>query len=144
MKPADILALLIIKPEDTPEISTTTDKPTQESIKYFQESIKYQAMEITTFDQNLCFLGMVLWASDLDPLNNGNPFIPPTDTGPAPINAVGKSAQITEIVCLYKYNKERFKNYCKSSIILISMITNKCSEKYMTNIEHRIIYTLST
>ena len=95
-------------------------------------------MSITTCDHNLGFLGMALRASDFDPLNNGNPFAPPIDPGPAPINATGTAALITEVVCLYKDDKEKFTTYCEFHIILISMITNKCPEKYMTTIKHRI------
>ena len=79
MKPADILALLPVKPEDMPEISTITNKPTRSSIKASQESIQDQAISITTCDHNLGFLGMVLLASYFDPLNNRNPFVPPID-----------------------------------------------------------------
>ena len=95
-------------------------------------------MSITTCDHNLGFLGMVLRASYFDPLNNGNPFAPPIDPGPAPINPTGTAPQITEVVRLYKDDKEKFTTYCEFHIILISMITNKCSEKYMTTLKHRI------
>ena len=53
MNPSDILALLPIKPEDTTKIATTTKNPTRASIQYFQESIKYQAVAITTCDHKL-------------------------------------------------------------------------------------------
>ena len=92
MKPADILELLPVKPEDMPKIATTTNKTTRSSIKNFQESIKYQAMAINTCKHNLGFVGMVLRASDFDPLNNGNPFAPPKDPGPNHFNAIGTDA----------------------------------------------------
>ena len=60
MKLADILALLLVKPEDMPEIETTTNKATRARIKYFQEIIQNQAMVITTCDHILGFLRMVL------------------------------------------------------------------------------------
>ena len=85
-------------------------------------------MEVTTCDHNLGFLGLVLRESYFNPLNIGNPFVPPTDPGPAPINATGKDAQITEFFQLYKDNKEKFTIYCEIFIILISIITNKCQE----------------
>ena len=138
MKPAGILALLTIKPEDMPEISTITIKSTRESIKAFQESIQNQAMSITTCDYNLGFLIMVLGASYFDPLNNRNPFASPTDPVPAPVNAVVTGAQITEVVLLYIYEKEKFTTYCVFRIILISVITNKCHEKYINTLKHRI------
>ena len=105
MKPADILALLPIKPEAMPKIAITANKPAQASIKYFQESIQDQAMSITTCDHNLGFLGMLLRASNFDPLNNRKSFSPPTDPGPAPVNAIGTAAQIDEFLRLYKDEK---------------------------------------
>ena len=108
MKPADILALLPVKPEDMPEIATITKKPTWASIKAFQESIQDQAMSIITCDHNLGFLGMVLQGSYFYPLNNGNLFVPPIDPVPAPVNATGTAAQITEVIRLYKNCKEKF------------------------------------
>ena len=62
-------------------------------------------MAINTCDQNLGFLGMVRRASDFDPLNNGNRFAPPTDPGPAPVNAISTAAQIVEVIRLYKDDK---------------------------------------
>ena len=106
-----------------PKIVTIENKPTWARIKAFQESIQDQAMFITTCDHNLGFLGMVLRASYFDPVNNGNPFVPPIYPGPAPINATGTSAQVTEVVRLYKEDKEQFTTYCEFCIILISMIT---------------------
>ena len=95
-------------------------------------------MEIATYDRNLCFPGMMLRASDFGPLNNGNPFAPPTDPRPDPINSIDTSSQITEAVRLYKYDKEKITTYCEFCIILISIITNKCPEKYMTTLKHHI------
>ena len=62
MKPAENFALLFVKPEDMPKIATTTNQPTRASIKAFQEIIKDQTVSITTYDHNLGFLIMVLWA----------------------------------------------------------------------------------
>ena len=56
---------------------------------------------------------MLLRASDLDPLNNGNPFYPPIDPGTASVNANSTAAQTTEVVCLYKIDKEKFTTYCE-------------------------------
>ena len=61
-----------------PEIATTRNKTTQASIKAFQEIIKDQAITTTTCDHNLGFLGMMLRASNFDPLSNGNLFVAPT------------------------------------------------------------------
>ena len=138
MKPADILALLPVKPEDMPKIATTTNKTTRSSIKNFQESIKYQAMAITVYDHNLGLLGMDLRASDFNPLKNSNPFAPPTDPRTDPINDVSTVTQITEVIRLCKDDKDKFATYCEFHIILISMITNKCPEKYMTTLNYCI------
>ena len=61
-KPADSLALIPVKKEDMPKIATITNKLTRASIKYLQEGIQYQAMDTTTYEHNLGFLGMVLQA----------------------------------------------------------------------------------
>ena len=121
-----------------PEIETITKKLTWESIKTFQEIIQDQAISITTCDHNIVLLRMVLLASDFDPINNRNPFEPPTDPGPSPINSTVTAAKITEVVRLYKGDKEKFTIYCEFRIILISMITNKFPEKYMTTLKHHI------
>ena len=102
MKPAEILALLTFKPKDIPKMATIKNKPTWASIKAFQESIQDQSIAITTFDHNLSFFGMVLQASYFGPLSNGNLYTPPIDPGPAPANAISTSAQITEVVRIYK------------------------------------------
>ena len=100
VNPYEIWALLPVKPEDMPKMSTRMNKQTRASIKYFQEIIQDQAMSTTKCDHNLGYLGIVLWASYLDPLNNRNPLAPPTDTGLAPINVIVTYYQITEAVCI--------------------------------------------
>ena len=62
-------------------------------------------MAIITCDHNLGFVGMLLQESDFDPLNSRNPFAPPIDPGPALFNTISKTAQITEVLGLYKYDK---------------------------------------
>ena len=107
MKPADILALLPVKPEDIPRTATTENKQSRASIKTFQESIQYKAMSITTCDHNLGFLGMVLRASDFDPLNNGNTFAPPKD--PYPLLSI-PTANLLKSLKLYVSAKTTKKN----------------------------------
>ena len=119
MNPADILALLPVKPEEMTEIATITYQPTWESIKDFQESIQDQSISITTCDHNLVFLGIVIWASYFDTLNNRKLFAPAIDPGPTAINATGTANQITGFVHLYKYEKEKPTTYCEFYIILI-------------------------
>ena len=85
-------------------------------------------MAITTCDHNLGLIGMVLRASYFDPLNNGNPFYPTKYPGPAPFNAIITSAQITEVVRLYRDEKEKCTTYYEFSMILI----------YTTTLKHRI------
>ena len=62
-------------------------------------------MSITTCDNSLGLLLMVLQASDFNPLNNCNPSVRSEDPGPAPNNAIGTAAQITGVVLIYKDNK---------------------------------------
>ena len=95
-------------------------------------------MSITTCDHKLGFLGMVLQSSYFYPLNNGNPFEPPIYPVPALTNANITASQITEVVRLYKDDKEKSSTCFEFRIILISMITNKCPEKYMTILKHHI------
>ena len=95
-----MFALLPVKPDEMNEITIIANKQTRASIKAFQEIIQDQAMFITTCYHNLGFLGMVLRASDSDPLNNGKPFAAPIDPGPAPIDTTSTAAPITEVVCL--------------------------------------------
>ena len=94
MKPADILALLPVKPEDTTKIATATNKPTRAEIKSFKEIVQDQAMSITTCEQNLGLLGMLLRESYFNPLNNGIPFATPKYAGPTPVNTICTSTQI--------------------------------------------------
>ena len=126
MKPSDMLALLPVKPEDIPVIATIKNKATRASIKYFQEIIQDQAMDITTCYNNLVLLRFALRASYYDTLSNRNPFVLPTDPEPAPVHSIGTSAQITEVLCLCKYYKGKIATYCEFPIIFISVITNKC------------------
>ena len=86
-----------------PKIATTTNKQNKLSIKAFQEIIQDQAMAITACDHNLGFLGMVLRSSYFFPINNINPFAPPTDPWPTPINSIGTASKTTEVVSLYEY-----------------------------------------
>ena len=96
-------------------------------------------MVITICDHNIGLLGMVLQPSDFNTLTRRNPFAPPIDPGPSPINSICTSAKNFEATHLYKHGKENFTTYCKFYFILISIITNKCPENYMTTLKHRII-----
>ena len=75
MKPGDNLALILVKPEYISRIATTKNKPTRTSTKSFIEIIQDKSMAITTCDYNLGFFGMVIQASDLNPLKNVNPLL---------------------------------------------------------------------
>ena len=83
-------------------------------------------MSISNCDYNRVSLVMILRTSDLDPLNNRNPFAPTIDPKPSHANATSTAAQITEFVRIYKDKKETFTTYCEFRIILISMNTKKC------------------
>ena len=63
-------------------------------------------MSIITCDHNLGLLEKVLWASDFDPLNNGNIFVSPIKPGPASTNSTGTAAQKNKFVRLYKDDKK--------------------------------------
>ena len=95
MNSDDILALF-----QNIGISTKTNKPTQSSINDSQESIQDQVIAITICDNNLGFLEMVIWASEIDPLNNRNPISPPTYPRPFSNNTIYTAAQFTYTVLL--------------------------------------------
>ena len=63
-------------------------------------------MSITTCDHILGFLIIVVRGLDFDPLNNRNPSEIPTDPISAPVNDIGTAYQITEVVRIYKDDKE--------------------------------------
>jgi len=135
MKASDIsLALLPFKLEDMPKIATSTQEPTRLSLKAFQECIQDQAMAITSsFEPLLGFLGLFLKnASFITLSNNGAPYQPPPDPGPSPTHAANATAvQITENSRLFTVQRDHYKTYCEFKVILISMITNNCPEKYL-------------
>ena len=140
MKASDILALLPYKPEDMPKLATSTQEPNRQSLKAFQECIQDQAMAITTVDPILGFLGLVITNSSFVTLSNtGAPFTPPNDPGTAPPDPTGLTAiQLTEAIRQYNLEREEFKTFCEFQIILVSMITNSCPEKYLTALKDPI------
>ena len=141
MKASDILALLPVKLEDMPKIATSTQEPTRLSLQSFQECIQDQAMAIiSTTEPMLGFLGLVLKdASYITISDNGISYIPPVNPGPSPIHApTATGAQITEVSRIFTIKSEDYKTYREFNIILISMITNNCPEKYLTSLKHPI------
>ena len=140
MKASDILALLPVKPEAMPKIATSIQEPTRLTLKSFQECIQDQAMAITSANEpTLGFLGLVLKDSSYVTINNGNSYAHPVDPGPSPVHATGATAaQITETVRLFTIAREQYKTYCEFQVILVSMITNNCPEKYLTVLKHPI------
>jgi hypothetical protein len=140
MKASDILALLPFKPEDMPKIATSAQEPTRQSLKSFQECIQDQAMAITSTDPNLGFLGLVISEPSYITLSaTQTPFAPPPDPGPLPPNAVGLTAtQISEQVRQYSVSREDYTTFCEIKIILVSMITNSCPDKYLTALKDPI------
>ncbi len=96
MKASDILALLPVTPSDMPQITTSTEPPTRQSLKNFQESIQDQAMAITTSDPLLGFLGLVLKDSIFQTLSDpATSYTPPADPGNSP-NVSSTGAVIVE------------------------------------------------
>jgi hypothetical protein len=99
MKASDILALLPFKLEDMLiKLTTSTQEPTRQSLKAFQECIQDQAMAITSADPILGFLGLVITDNSYITLStNGASFTPPIGPGIAPPNPTGLTAyQITK------------------------------------------------
>jgi hypothetical protein len=140
MKASDILALLPVKLEDMPKIATSTQEPTRQSLKAFQECIQDQAMAITSSDPILGFLGLVIQDSRYITLSaTQTSYTPPTDPGAAPPDTAGLTAfQISEGVRRYSIERDDFKTFCEFKIILISMITNNCPDKYLTTLKDPI------
>jgi hypothetical protein len=140
MKASDILALLPFKPEDMPKLATSTQEPNRQSLKAFQECIQDQAMAITTADPILGFLGLVIKDSLYITISTtGASFTAPIDPGTVPPDPTGLTAvQLTEAIRQYNLEREEFKTFCEFQIILVSMITNSCPEKYLTGLKDPI------
>jgi hypothetical protein len=138
MKASDILALLPVQPSDMPQIATSTEPPNRQSLKIFQESIQDQAMSITTSDPILGFLGLVLKDATFQTLNaTAASYTPPTDPGNTP-NATGSAAVIAETTRIFVLDQDKFNTYIQFQIILISMITTNCPEKYLADLKDPI------
>jgi hypothetical protein len=138
MKASDILALLPVKPADMPQIATATEPPTRQSLKYFQESIQDQAMAITTSDPVLGFLGLVLKDSVFRTLSTpAASYTPPANPGDTP-NGTGSAAVIAEATRVFILEQEKYNTFVQFQIILISMITTNCPEKYLYELKDPI------
>ena len=138
MKASDILALLPVTPSDMPQIATSTEPPNRQSLKIFQESIQDQAMAITTSDPILGFLGLVLKDTTYQTLSaTATSYAPPADPGNAP-NATGTAAVIAENTRVFIIEKDKYNTYIQFKIILISMITKNCPEKYLSDLKDPI------
>ena len=133
MKASDILALLPFKLEDMPKIATSTQEPTRQSLKAFQECIQDQAMAITTTDPILGFLGLVIAENRYITLSaDQTAFTPPPNPGQTTPDAEGLTArQLTESLRQYDDARAEYKTFCELRIILISMIINSCPDKYL-------------
>lgn len=141
MKASDIVALLPSKLEDMPKIATSTQEPNRQTLKIFQECIQDQAMAITSSDSILGYLGLVLKDSSFITLSaNGTSFVEPIDPGNNPPAAPtpATAAQIAELLRRFNIDREEYKTFCEFKIILVSMITNSCPEKYLTALKHPI------
>jgi hypothetical protein len=126
MKASDILALLPVTPSNMPQIATSTEPPTRQSLKNFQESIQDQAMAITTSDPLLSFLGLVLNDSIFQTLSHtATSYTPPADPGNAP-NATSTGAVIAEATRVFVMDQDKYNTYVQFKIILNLMITTNC------------------
>jgi len=124
-----------------PKIATSTQEPNRQTLKFFQECIQDQAMTIASSDPTLAgYLGLVLKNSSFITLSaNATSFVAPRDPGINPTatnNAT--AAQIAEALRRFKIEREEYKTFCEFKIILVSMITNSCPEKYLTALKHPI------
>ena len=117
-----------------------TQEPTRKSLKEFQEYIKDKAMAITSTDPLLGFLGLVINSSSYSILSdNQTSFIPPTNPRKAPPDDSGLTApQITEGICRYNRLREKNRTLSEFQIILVSIITNNCPEKYFSTLKYPI------
>jgi len=140
MKASDIIAVLPSKLEDMPKIATSTQEPNRQTLKIFQECIQDQSMTIASSDPTLGYLGLVLKDSSFITLSaDGNSFIAPRDPGINPSATNNATAtQIAEALCRFNIEREDYKTFCEFKIILVSMITNSCPEKYLTALKHPI------
>jgi uncharacterized phage-associated protein len=138
MKASDILALLPVTPSDMPQIATSTEPPTRQPLKNFQESIQDQAMAITTSDPLLGFLGLVLKDSIFQTLSDpAISYTPPADPGNSP-NVTGTGAVIAEATRVLIIEQDKYNTYVQFKIILTSMITTNCPEKYLSDLKDPI------
>jgi hypothetical protein len=138
MKASDILALLPVTPSNMPQIATSTEPPTRHSLKNFQESIQDQAMAITTSHPLLGFLGLVLRDSIFQTLSDpATSYTPPANPGNSP-NVTGTGAVIAEATRVFIIKQDKYKTYVQFKIILISMITTNCPEKYLSDLKDPI------
>jgi hypothetical protein len=138
MKASDILALLPVTPSGMPQIATSTEPLTSQSLKNFQESIQYQAMAITTSDPLLGFLGLVLRDSIFQTLSDpATSYTPPANPGNSP-NVTGTGAVIAEATRVFIIKQDKYNTYVQFKIILISMITTNCPEKQLSDLKDPI------
>jgi hypothetical protein len=107
-------------------------------LKNFQESIQDQAMAITTSDPLLGVLGLVLRDSIFQTLSDpATSYIPPANPGSSP-NLTGTGAVIAEATRVFIIEQDKYNTYAQFKIILISMITRNCPEKYLSDLKDPI------
>ncbi len=97
-------------------------------------------MAITSADPILGFLGLVITNDRYITLSaNQTPFSAPADPGLNPPDPAGLTAiQITEGVRRYNLARDERKTFLEFQIILVSMITNNCPEKYLATLKDPI------
>ena len=95
-------------------------------------------MSITTSDPILGFLGLVLKDSIFQTLNaTAESYMPPAHPGNTP-NATGSTAVIAETTRVFVIEQDKYNTYLQFNIILISMITTNCPEKYLSDLKDPI------
>jgi hypothetical protein len=95
-------------------------------------------MALTTSDPLLGFLGLVLKDSIFQTLSNpATSYTLPADPGNSP-NVTGSGAVIAEATHVFIIKQDKYNTYVQFKIILISMITTNCPEKYLSDLKDPI------
>ena len=91
-------------------------------------------MAITSTDNVLGFLGLIINNSSYIALSvNTNSFVPPYNPGQTPPESYGlTSANIPKGTHRYYIMREEYRTFREFQIILVSIITNNCPDKYIT------------
>jgi hypothetical protein len=138
MKASDILALLPVTPSDMPQIATSTAPPTRQSLKNFQESIQDQAMAITTSDPLSRFPRPSPQRLHLPNPQRPSNLLHTASRSRQLSQRIGTGAVIAEATRIFIIEQDKYNTYVQFKIILISMITTNCPDKYLSDLKDPI------